>query len=87
MRLRSVSREIEKLEDERTALVNAARAERQSWRSIADALGVSRQAAWSAHRAAAGTVDAIRSRSDLTEDEAADLAAQALREAREQRGA
>lgn len=87
MRLSSVSREIRRLEAERTALVRAARVEHQSWRSIADALGVSRQAAWSAHRAAADTIDAIRSRSELTEDEAATRAAQALREMREHRGA
>ncbi len=66
---------------------SAAREQRQSWRPIAEALGVSRQAAWSAHTAAAETIDAIRSRSELTEDEAATRAAQALREVREVRGA
>lgn len=50
---------------------------------VADLEAAGPAAAEAAYRSAAATVDAIRSRSNLTDDEAAELAAQALREARD----
>ena len=85
-RLITLNKQIEHLEHERDRLVLAARAERQSWRTIADALGVSRQAAWAAYREGAATVDRIRSRSALSESEAMALAKEAVGEVRLEHG-
>jgi predicted DNA-binding protein YlxM (UPF0122 family) len=79
-----VDQQIKQLQTERADLVRAARAERQSWRSIAEALGVSRQAVWEAHRASTAVVEQIRSRSTLSETEAMTVATDALRESRAQ---
>lgn len=84
-RLIVVDQQIKELQIERADLVRAARAERQSWRSIAEALGVSRQAAWEAHRASAAAVENIRSRSALSEAAAMTVAKDALRESRAHR--
>jgi len=85
-RLMTVNTEIARLERERDTLVGVAREERQSWHSIADALGVSRQAAWAAYREGAASVDRIRSRSSLSETEAMALAKDAVREVRSEKG-
>lgn len=68
--LEEVGQQIERLEAERERLVAAARAENRSWRAIADALGVSRQAAWKTHRVAGVVVQQVRNRSDLSEADA-----------------
>jgi pyrroloquinoline quinone (PQQ) biosynthesis protein C len=81
-RLMAVDQQIKQLQRERTALVQIARAENQSWQQIAAALGMSRQAAWEAHRVAEDTVLRIRARSRLTEDEALSAAKAALDEHR-----
>jgi hypothetical protein len=73
-RLAAVDRQIKALQRERASLVEAARAEHASWETIAAALGVSRQAAWEAHRAAADTIGQIRAGSDLDEADAMALA-------------
>lgn len=85
VRLGAVDRQIRQLQRERAALVAMARAEKKSWQQIAAALGVSRQAAWEAHRAAADTVADIRLRSSLSEDEAMAIAKSATREVRASR--
>jgi len=77
-----VSREIDRLQTERERLVRSARSERHSWRAIADALGVTRQAAWKAHRTAEAAIDRIRGRSGLSEGEAMALAKEAQHEVR-----
>ena len=84
-RLTRVSKEIDRLESERVALVARARGENGSWQAIADALGVTRQAAWKAHRDAAPTIEQIRARSELTEGEARRLVKTAQQEVRRQR--
>ncbi len=83
--LADVTKEIDRLQAERDRLVGAARSERQSWRAIADALGVSHQAAWKAHRTAAASVERVRSRSDLSEAQAMALAKEVQREVRGER--
>ena len=80
--LADVTKQIDRLQAERDRLVGAARSEHQSWRAIADALGVSHQAAWKAHRNAAATVEAVRGRSDLAEAQAMALAKDVQREVR-----
>ena len=81
-RLEALEARIRRLERERDRLIQDARAEQQSWQTIAAALGVSRQAAWQAHRHGAAVVAAIRARSTLTEAEAVAVARSALREVR-----
>ncbi|MFN8519420.1 MAG: hypothetical protein U0667_08550 [Chloroflexota bacterium] len=80
--LEEVSQQIDRLEAERERLVAAARAENRSWRAIADALGVSRQAAWKTHRVAGAVVQQIRDRSDLSEADAMALSKELQREVR-----
>lgn len=82
VRLEEVGQEIERLQAERERLVAAARAEHRSWRAIADALGVSRQAAWKTHRLSQATVDRVRDHSDLSEAQAMALSKELQREAR-----
>jgi len=75
-------RRIRRLLCEREQLIKDARDERESWQAIASALGVSRQAAWQAHREGAVVVAQIRSRSDLTDEAAMAVARSALRDVR-----
>jgi hypothetical protein len=84
-RLTSVSDEIDRLQAERDELVARARAEHRSWQAIATALGVTRQAAWKAHRDAAATIERVRGRSELSEAEAMTVVKAAQREVRERR--
>jgi hypothetical protein len=81
-RLAAVEARIRRLQRERDRLILEARAERASWQAIAAALGVSRQAAWEAHRQGAAVVDRIRERSTLTDEDALAVARSALREVR-----
>jgi len=81
-RLAAVEARIRRLLRERERLIGDARAERESWQAIASALGVSRQAAWQAHREGALVVAQIRSRSDLTDGAAMAVARSALSEVR-----
>jgi hypothetical protein len=81
-RLATVEARIRRLERERERLIQNARAERESWQTIAAALGVSRQAAWQAHREGAVVVAQIRSRSTLSDEAAMAVARSALREVR-----
>jgi hypothetical protein len=81
-RLATVEARIRRLQRERERLIQDARAERESWQAIAAALGVSRQAAWQAHRDGAVAVAQIRSRSDLTDEAAMAVARSALRDVR-----
>jgi len=80
--LEEVGQEIDRLQAERDRLVAAARAEHRSWRAIADALGVSRQAAWTTHRISEAVVDRVRSHRDLSEADAMALSKELQREAR-----
>ncbi len=80
--LEEVSQEIDRLQAERARLVATARAEHRSWRAIADALGVSRQAAWKTHRVSEAVVEQVRSHSDLSEAQAMTLSKELQREAR-----
>ena len=81
-RLATVDARIRRLQRERERLIADARAERASWQTIAAALGVSRQAAWQAHREGAVIVAQIRSRSDLTDEAAIAVARSALSDVR-----
>jgi len=81
-RLATIEGRIRRLERERARLVQAARAESESWQTIAAALGVSRQAAWQAHREGAVVVARIRSGSGLSDEEAMAVARAAIREVR-----
>ena len=81
-RLAAVDARIRRLQREREQLIKDARAERESWQAIAAALGVSRQAAWQAHREGAIVVAQIRSRSILSDEAAMAVARSALREVR-----
>ena len=81
-RLATVEARIRRLQRERERLIEDARAERESWQAIAAALGVSRQAAWQAHRKGAVVVAQIRSRSNLSDDAAVAVARSALRDVR-----
>lgn len=73
---------VERLQRERDRLVADARDERASWQTIAAALGVSRQAAWQAHREGAVVVAQIRSRSNLSDEAAIAVAQSALSDVR-----
>jgi len=81
-RLATVEARIRRLQRERERLISDARAERESWQAIAAALGVSRQAAWQAHREGAVVVAQIRSRSTLSDEAAMAVARSALRDVR-----
>ena len=81
-RLAMVEARIQRLQRERERLIADARAQRASWQTIAAALGVSRQAAWQAHREGAVIVAQIRSQSDLTDEAAMDVARSALGDVR-----
>jgi hypothetical protein len=81
-RLATVEARIRRLQRERERLIADARAERESWQAIAAALGVSRQAAWQAHREGAVVVAQIRSRSSLSDEAAMAVARTALRDVR-----
>jgi hypothetical protein len=81
-RLATVEARIRRLQRERERLIGDARAERESWQAIAAALGVSRQAAWQAHREGAVVVAQIRSRSNLSDEAAVAVARSALRDVR-----
>ena len=81
-RLAIVEARIRRLQRERERLIADARAERASWQAIAAALGVSRQAAWQAHREGAVIVAQIRSQSDLTDEAAMGVARSALGDVR-----
>ena len=81
-RLATVEARIRRLQRERERLIGDARAERESWQAIAAALGVSRQAAWQAHREGAAVVAQIRSRSNLSDEAAVAVARSALRDVR-----
>ena len=81
-RLAAVEARIRRLQRERERLIQEARAERASWQTIAAALGVSRQAAWQAHREGAVVVARIRARSTLSDEAAMAVAGPALREVR-----
>jgi len=80
--LATVEARIRRLQRERERLIGDARAERESWQAIAAALGVSRQAAWQAHRNGAVVVAQIRSRSNLSDEAAVAVARSALRDVR-----
>jgi len=81
-RLATLEARIRRLQRERERLIADARAERESWQTIAAALGVSRQAAWQAHREGAVVVAQIRSRSKLPDEVALAVARSALRDVR-----
>jgi hypothetical protein len=81
-RLATVEARIRRLQRERERLIADARAERESWRAIAGALGVCRQAAWQAHRDGAIVVAQIRSRSSLSDEAAMAVGRTALRDVR-----
>jgi hypothetical protein len=81
-RLATVEARIRSLQRERERLIADARAERQSWQTIAAALGVSRQAAWQAHREGAVAVAQIRARSTLSDEAAMALGRSALGDVR-----
>lgn len=81
-RLATLEARIRRLQRERERLIADARAERESWQTIAAALGVSRQAAWQAHRDGAVVVAQIRARSTLSDEAAMAVARSALRDVR-----
>lgn len=81
--LADVSQAIARLEARRDSLVAAARSEQLTWQAISEVLGVSRQAAWKAHRTTSPAIARVRARSGLDEAQAMQLSKAALREARE----
>ncbi len=85
--LRELTRGEAELEAIRRTKVEAARVDGVSWERIGKALGVSRQSAWeyyssNTRASLASTVDA---NSELSEDEATDLAVSEVRRARRRR--
>ncbi len=81
-RLAAVEARIRRLQRERERLIREARVERASWQTIAAALGVSRQAAWEAHREGTAVVAQIRARSTLSDEAAMAVVGSTLREVR-----
>lgn len=87
--LRELTRGEAELEAIRRAKVEAARAAGASWEQVGEALGVSRQSAWeyyssTARSKLAATVDA---NSELSEEDAMDLAVDEVRAVRRRRRA
>ena len=82
--LRVLTESEHELERIRREQVIAARAAGASWQQIGDALGVSRQSAWEAFTAAtrAALDDNVEANSTLGEEDALDLAVEAVRAVR-----
>ena len=82
--LREVSRSEVELDDLRWDQIAAARDAGASWAAIGEALGISRQSAWEyfTRRASTGIAANTAENSDLSEDEAIDLAVEEVRAVR-----
>lgn len=82
--LRESTRGEAELEAVRRAKVEAARAVGASWGQVGDALGVSRQSAWEYYSSVARSnlTSTVESNSELSEDEAMDLAVDEVRAVR-----
>jgi len=86
--LREVSRSEAELDDLRWNQIAAARDAGASWAAIGDALGVSRQSAWEYFTRRLGTELAVNvENSDLSEDEAMNIAVEEVRAVRNSRSA
>jgi hypothetical protein len=86
--LREVSRSEAKLDELRWNQIAAARDAGASWAAIGEALGVSRQSAWEYFTRRASTELAANvENSDLSDDEAMDLAVEEVRSVRSSRRA
>ena len=81
-RIVELQQQIRGLESQRQGLIEAARAEEATWQAIADALGVSRQAAWESADRGRRALERVRTRRDLDEAAARELASEALAEVR-----
>lgn len=84
-RVAEAESEIERWTRERARAIVDARGAGVPWQMIGDAVGVSRQAAWSAYSRLTATVDEIAGQSDLSEDEAMELAVSELEAVRRER--
>ncbi len=84
-RVAQAETEIEGWTKERTRAIVEARDAGVPWQMIGDAIGVSRQAAWNAYSKLSAIVDEIAGRSDLSDDEAMDLAISELAAVRRER--
>lgn len=85
--LREVSRSEVELDELRWKQIAAARDAGASWAAIGEALGVSRQSAWEyfTRRASAELAANVAENSDLSEDEAMDVAVEEVRVVRRRR--
>lgn len=86
--LRELSRAAAEFDDLKRAKVAEARSAGASWDAIGEALGVTRQSAWALYSADIRAKLADAADSDLSEDEAGDIAVEevrAVRRARRQR--
>lgn len=86
--LREVSRSEVELDELRWAQIAAARDAGASWAAIGEALGVSRQSAWEyfTRRASAALAESVAKNTDLSDDEAMDLAVEEVGAVRRGRG-
>lgn len=84
-RVRSLVRDISKLEAEKTELIGVAQAHGASWDEIGDALHVSRQAAWAKYRDSVRSILSRTATAGGSEAELLESAAAALAEVRRHR--
>ena len=81
-RIARIQHRIRSLESQKQQMIMEAREESVTWQAIAEALGVSRQAAWESYARGRHVLDRVRERSDLDEEAARTLAGEALAEVR-----
>ena len=90
--LRELVRAIDECDELKRETVAAAREAGATWEAIGSALGITRQSAWALYSADAAALSADLAESaarntDLSEDEAADIAVEAVRQVRRARRA
>ncbi|WP_419862981.1 hypothetical protein [Candidatus Poriferisodalis sp.] len=90
--LRELVRAIDECDELKRETVAAAREAGATWEAIGRALGITRQSAWALYSADAAALSAdlaesATRNSDLSEDEAADIAVEAVRQVRRARRA
>lgn len=85
-RLRVLRNDEDRLAQEKRAIITEARRQDRSWAEIAEALGISKQAAWELYNADVRDIlDRTSRASGLTEDEAMKLAVEEVAEVRRER--
>ena len=90
--LRELVRAVDECDELKRETVAAAREAGATWEAIGGALGITRQSAWALYSADAAALSAdlaanAAQNTDLSEDEAADIAVEAVRQVRRTRRA